>query len=66
MIMKVNNERGKSEFYETFDSGDGPTVPDSHRSEMDHKDAGKGLTNYTSNKADKNQMNVPEMPSKKR
>lgn len=51
--------------YETFDSGDGPTVPDGMESDFANMDSKEGLNNYCQNAVDDNQGAVPEVPSKK-
>lgn len=58
-------ERGVSDFYQTFTSGDGPVVPDGMEDDFANQD-GKGLSDYCMNEVDDTQGNVPVVPSKKR
>jgi hypothetical protein len=59
-------EKPSSGVYETFDSGDGPTVPDESRSDFANADSKEGLESYCSNQAQVEQGLNPEVPSKKR
>lgn len=52
------------DFYETFDSGDGPTVPDGCEDDFANRDSAGGLK--TDNAIDDMPQSNPEMPSKKR
>lgn len=62
---KVQNESGKSDFYETFTSGKGPVIPDGMEKDFDTMD-GVGLGNYTKNAISGLDLEVPEVPSTKR
>lgn len=59
-------EKPSKGVYETFDSGDGPTVPDGMEDDFAHADSESGLSNYTLNEADDSEGNVPEVPKVKR
>lgn len=61
-----SENKGVSGFYETFDSGDGVTVPDGEEGNFAHQDSDGGLNNYCMNSVDDDQGSVPEVPSKKR
>ena len=58
--------KGRSGFYETFDSGDGPTVPEGMQGDFAHHDSDGGLESYTSNPVSGLDTEVPEVPAKKR
>lgn len=62
---KSADEAGKSDFYETFTSGKGPTIPDECEKDSANMD-GPGLSSYTMNGVDDEQGSVPEVPSRKR
>ena len=62
------NENGKSDFFETFDSGSGVLVPEGMEGDFAHQDGGAGLSGYTLNKIDMGTVHggVPEVNSNKR
>lgn len=61
-----NSSAGKSDFFQTFDSGDGVLVPDGMEGDFAHMD-GKGLGSYCQNQPDLNSVHgsVPSVESKK-
>ena len=59
-------EKPSKGVYETFDSGDGPLVPDGMEGDFAHYDSESGLASYTMNEADDTQGAVPEVPKQKR
>jgi hypothetical protein len=56
-----------SDFFETFDSGDGPVVPDGMEEDFAHADS-QGLGGYTMNKIELDTLHggVPVVDSTKR
>jgi len=54
-----------SNTYETFDSGAGPVVPEGESGNFAHMDS-TGLQGYTSNEVTGLDLEVPEVPAKKR
>lgn len=59
-------EKSSEGQYETFDSGEGPTVPDGTEGDFAHQDSEEGLNGYTLNEIDTESGSVPEVPSRKR
>ena len=64
-MTKANEQLGVSDFYQTFTSGKGPTIPDDLEKDSANMD-GPGLSNYCMNQTDTEQGSVPEVPSRKR
>lgn len=64
-VTKSSDTAGDSDFYQTFSSGQGPTIPDECEKDFADMD-GKGLSSYTMNAVDDKQGSVPEVPSRKR
>lgn len=56
----------KDSFYETFDSGSGPVIPEKSSGDFAHQDSKTGLNDYTKNSVDNEQGAVPEVPKKSR
>lgn len=54
---------GKDSQFETFDSGDGPTIPDSKRGDYAHRDSSGGLSSKGDEGQDKEQ-GIPSVPMK--
>jgi hypothetical protein len=66
--MAKMKQTGGTEFYQTFDSGNGPVVPKGMESDFAHQDSDDGLNNYCLNQPDIDGLHgaVPEVPLRKK